>query len=72
MGHRPWHGRATGGRTYFTTRLLRAIICDSLDELGDTVGCTAQALMQAFDEKVNQFFVKSLQLDAFTMQLEHQ
>ena len=26
--------------------------------------------MKAFDEKVNQFLTKSLQLDAFTMRLE--
>ena len=43
-----------------------------LDDPGDTAGCAAEVLMKAFDEKVNQFFVKSLQLDAFTMQLEHQ
>ena len=36
------------------------------------MGCSAEALMQAFDEKVNQFFVKSLQLDAFTMRLGHE
>ena len=53
-------------------QIFRAIICDTLDELGDTLGCTAEALMKAFDEKVNQFFTKSLQLDAFTMRLEHQ
>ena len=58
----------------FAARLwqIGAIICDTLDELGDTLGCTAEALMKAFDEKVNQFFTKSLQLDAFTMRLEHQ
>ena len=53
-------------------QVFRAIICDTLDELGDTVGCSAEVLMQAFDEKVNQFFVRSLQLDAFTMRLEHE
>ena len=53
-------------------QIFRAIICDTLDELGDTVGCSAEGLMKAFDEKVNQFFVKSLQLDAFTMRLEHE
>lgn len=53
-------------------QIFRAIICDTLDELGDTLGCTGETLMKAFDEKVNQFFVKSLQLDAFTMRLEHQ
>ena len=40
--------------------------------LGTLWAVRPKRLMQAFDEKVNQFFVKSLQLDAFTMQLEHQ
>ena len=53
-------------------QIFHAIICDALDELGDTVGCSTEALMKAFDEKVNQFFVKSLQLDVFTIRFEHE
>ena len=53
-------------------QVFRAIISDTLDELGETLGCSAETLMKAFDGKVNQFFVQSLQLDAFTMRLEHQ
>ena len=53
-------------------QIFRAIISDTLDELGDTLGCSVEALTKAFDEKVNQFFVQSLQLDTFTMRLEHE
>ena len=46
--------------------LFRAIISDTLDELGETFGCCAETLMTAFDDKVNLFFEQSLQLDVFT------
>lgn len=52
--------------------IFRAIISGTLDELGDILGCSAESLMQAFDEKVNQFFMQSLQLDVYTMRLEHE
>ena len=48
-------------------QIFRAIISGTLDELGDTLGCSAQSLMKAFDEKVNRFFTQSLQLDVYTM-----
>ena len=50
--------------------LFRAIISDTLDELGETLGCCAEILMTAFDDKVKIFFARSLQLDVFTMRLE--
>ena len=53
-------------------QIFRAIISDTLDELGDALGCSVETLLKAFDEKVNQFFVQSLQLDAFTMRLEYE
>jgi len=53
-------------------QVFRAIISDTLDELGETLGCSVEALMRMFDEKVNQFMVQCLQLDAFTMRLEHE
>ena len=43
-------------------QIFRAIISGTLDELGDILGCSAECLMRAFDEKVNQFFTQSLQL----------
>ena len=53
-------------------QIFRATISDTLDELGDALGCSVETLLKAFDEKVNQFFVQSLQLDAFTMRLEYE
>ena len=53
-------------------QIFRAIICDTLDELGHALGCSVETLLKAFDEKVEQFFVQSLQLDAFTMRLEYE
>ena len=53
-------------------QVFRAIISDTLEDLGETLGCSAETLMKMFDEKVNQFMVQSLQLDAFTMRLEHE
>ena len=53
-------------------QIFRAIISDTLDELGDALGCSVETLLKAFDEKVNQFFVQSLQLDSFTMRLEYE
>ena len=35
-------------------------------ELGHALGCSVETLLKAFDEKVNQFFVQSLQLDTFS------
>ena len=53
-------------------QIFRAIISGTLDELGDVLGWSAESLMKAFDEKVNQFFTQSLQLDVYTMRLEHE
>lgn len=51
-------------------QLFRAVILGTLDELGETLGCSVEDLMMAIDEKVTLFFERSLQLDVFTMQLE--
>ena len=51
-------------------QLFRAIISGTLDELGETLGCSVEALMMAIDDRVNRFFEQSLQLDVFTMRLE--
>ena len=47
-----------------------AIISETLDALGETLGCSVEALMMAIDDRVNLFFELSLQLDVFTMGLE--
>ena len=53
-------------------QLFRAIITDTLNELKATLGCSADTLMLAIDQRVHEFFIQSLQLDAFTMQLEYE
>ena len=53
-------------------RFFRALVSDTLDELGAALGCSAETILKVFDKKVNQFFVQSLQLDVHTMRLEHE
>jgi hypothetical protein len=52
-------------------QIFRAIISGSLQELQKSLGCTVDEIMQFIDKRVHDFFVQSLQLDAFTLQLEH-
>jgi hypothetical protein len=52
-------------------QVFRAIVSGSLQGLQKTLGCTVEAIMQVIDQRVHDFFVQSLQLDAFTLQLEH-
>ena len=52
-------------------QIFRAIITDALSDLRDSLGCSANTVMQTIDEGVNHFFVRSLQLDVFTMRLEY-
>lgn len=51
---------------------FRAIISGALSDLQEVLGCSADTVMQTIDERVNEFFVRSLQLDAFTMRLEYE
>lgn len=50
--------------------IFRAIISGSLNDLQEKLSCSVEVIMQAIDDRVNEFFVQSLQLDSFTMQLE--
>lgn len=52
-------------------QIFRAIICGTLKSVSRKLGCTAAAIMATIDEKIEEFFVRSLQLDVFTMELEH-
>ncbi|NNF96695.1 MAG: transposase [Halobacteria archaeon] len=52
-------------------QIFRAIITDTLSDLRDSLGCSVNTVMQTIDERVNRFFVRSLQLDVFTMRLEY-
>ncbi len=53
-------------------QLFRAIISGTLNELKATLGCSADTLMLAIDQRIHEFFIHSLQLDAFTMRLEYE
>ena len=52
-------------------QVFRAIVPDRLDELGAALGCSFETILKVFDKKVNQLFVQSLQLDVYSMRLEH-
>jgi len=52
-------------------QIFRAIISGTLTELRTTLGCSVNTVMLAVDKRVHEFFVRSLQLDTFTMQLEY-
>ncbi|MCU7899901.1 MAG: hypothetical protein KZQ63_16065 [Candidatus Thiodiazotropha sp. (ex Lucinoma aequizonata)] len=49
-------------------QIFRAIISGTLSELQATLGCSVDTVMLAIDKRVSEFFISSLQLDAFTMQ----
>lgn len=53
-------------------QIFRAIISGTLNELETMLGCSAKTVMSAIDEQVKEFFVRSLQLDVFTMRLEYE
>jgi SRSO17 transposase len=52
-------------------QIFRAIISGTLSELRKNLGCSVKTIMLAIDERIHEFFVRSLQLDSFTMLLEH-
>ena len=53
-------------------QIFRAIISGTLNQLQATLGCSVDTVMLAIDNRVHEFFVRSLQLDAFTMRLEYE
>lgn len=53
-------------------QIFRAIITGSLHELQKNLGCSVESIMQVIDERVSDFFIQSLQLDTFTLQLEYE
>ncbi len=53
-------------------QILRAIISGTLNELRRAIGCSVDTVMLAIDNRVDKFFIQNLQLDTFTMQLEHE
>jgi len=52
-------------------QIFRAIISGTLSELQTTLSCSVGTVMLAIDQRVHEFFIRSLQLDTFTMQLEY-
>lgn len=53
-------------------QLFRAIITGTLREIKKELGCSVKSVMDAIDQRVEEFFIRSLQLDAFTMNLEYE
>ena len=52
-------------------QIFRAIISGALKDLREVFVCSVDTVMQTIDERVNEFFIRSLQLDAFTIRLEY-
>jgi SRSO17 transposase len=53
-------------------QIFRAIVGGTLKSLSKQLGCSVSKIMKAIDTRVEEFFVSSLQLDALTMELEHE
>jgi len=53
-------------------QIFRSIISGALHDLRKTLGCSKETIMERIDERVNTFFVRSLQLDAITLRLEYE
>jgi hypothetical protein len=53
-------------------QIFHAIISGTLHEIQATLGCSVDTVMLAIDERIREFFIRSLQLDAFTMRLEYE
>ena len=53
-------------------QILRSIISGALHELLNRLGCSKEIIMEMIDERVNTFFIRSLQLDAVTLRLEYE
>jgi len=53
-------------------KMFRAIISGTLHDFKKKLGCSVESIMQIIDERINDFFVQSLQLDVFTLRLEYE
>lgn len=53
-------------------RIFRSIISGTLHDLGGTLERSKEMLMEMIDERVNTFFIRSLQLDVITLRLEYE
>jgi len=52
--------------------IFRTIISGTLNELNSILGCSVDTVMQAIDKQIQDFFIRSLQLDVFTLRLEYE
>lgn len=52
--------------------VFRSLIAGTLKTMRKQLTCTVNDIMEKLDERVSRFLVQALQLDAFTMQLEHE
>jgi SRSO17 transposase len=50
--------------------IFRTLIHDALGDINREIGGAAGTVMKAIDSRVHDFFVRSLQLDAFTLEME--
>ncbi len=53
-------------------QLFSALIRGTLDEFRLEIGDVADEIIKAINSRVNDFFIQALQLDTFTLQLEHE
>jgi hypothetical protein len=53
-------------------KIFRAIVGGTLKSLSKQLGCKVSTIMKAIDTQVEEFFVRSLQLDVLTMEQEHE
>lgn len=53
-------------------QIIRAIVGGTLKSLSNQLGCSINTIMKAIDTRIEAFFVSSIQLDALTMELEHE
>ena len=51
-------------------QLFRALINGTIDSLKEKLGEMAETVMEAIDDRIDEFFVQALQLDTFTLKLE--
>jgi len=51
-------------------QLFRALISGTLDSLKQQFGRTTDKIMDAIDDRINEFFTLALQLDSFTLKME--
>lgn len=52
--------------------VFRSLVAGTLKSMSNQLNCTVENIMEKLDERVSQFLIQALQLDTFTMCLEHQ